>query len=60
MILKAHVGEFGTAELVREVVEELELDQVQHGIAAVNSQSVMRWLIQNFLKLLSQRKILRI
>ena len=37
LILKAHVGEFGNAELVRKAVEELELDQVQHGIAAANS-----------------------
>ena len=44
LILKAHVGEFGTAELIREAVEELELHQVQHGIASVNSPSVMRWL----------------
>lgn len=51
LILKAHVGEFGTAELVREVVEELELDQVQHGIAAVNSQNVMKWLSDNKIQL---------
>lgn len=44
LILKAHVGEFGTAELVRTAVEALELDQVQHGIAAANSPEVMRWL----------------
>ena len=29
LILKAHVGEFGSAELVQRAVEELELDQVQ-------------------------------
>ncbi|MCB2299288.1 amidohydrolase family protein [Clostridium tagluense] len=51
LILKAHVGEFGTAELIREAVEELELDQVQHGIAAANSQSVMRWLCDNKIQL---------
>ena len=47
LILKAHVGEFGSAELVRQAVEELELDQVQHGIAAVNSKSIMTWLADN-------------
>lgn len=51
LILKAHVGEFGTAELIREAVEELELNQVQHGIAAVNSPSVMRWLCDNKIQL---------
>ncbi|MGV8981690.1 adenosine deaminase [Clostridium sp.] len=51
LILKAHVGEFGTAELIREAVEELELDQVQHGITAVNSQSVMTWLCDNNIQL---------
>jgi adenosine deaminase len=51
LILKAHVGEFGTAELVKEAVEELELDQVQHGIAAANSQSVMNWLHDNKIQL---------
>lgn len=51
LILKAHVGEFGTAELIKESVEELELDQIQHGIAAANSQSVMRWLCDNKIQL---------
>lgn len=47
LILKAHVGEFGSAELVQRAVEELDLDQVQHGIAAANSKSIMRWLSDN-------------
>jgi len=51
LILKAHVGEFGSSELVRKVVEELELDQVQHGIAAANSKSVMKWLCNNKIQL---------
>jgi adenosine deaminase len=41
---KAHAGEFGTAESVREAVEVLNLDAVQHGIAAAGSPEVMRWL----------------
>lgn len=41
MVLKAHVGEFGQAFAVREAVEALELDQVQHGIAAAASPEVM-------------------
>lgn len=49
--LKAHVGEFGNAELVKNVVEELELNQVQHGISAANSPSIMRWLCDNKIQL---------
>ncbi len=44
MKCKAHAGEFGNAESVRETVETLELDAVQHGIAAATSPAVMRWL----------------
>lgn len=41
---KAHTGEFGTAESIRETVEILELDAVQHGIAAAGSPEIMKWL----------------
>jgi len=42
--LKAHVGEWGTADDVWRAVEVLELDEVQHGIAAGASRQVMRAL----------------
>jgi len=42
--VKAHIGEFSTAEAVRQTVEELELDEVQHGIGAAQSPEVMAWL----------------
>jgi adenosine deaminase len=42
--LKAHVGEWGSADDVWRAVEELELDEVQHGIAAASSPKVMRFL----------------
>jgi adenosine deaminase len=42
--LKAHVGEWGTADDVWRAVELLELDEVQHGIAASTSAPVMRAL----------------
>jgi adenosine deaminase len=42
--LKAHVGEWGTADDVWRAVEQLELDEVQHGIAASTSPQVMRML----------------
>ncbi len=41
LTLKAHVGEWGTADDVWRAVEELELDEVQHGIAAGASPTVM-------------------
>lgn len=49
--LKAHAGEFGTADDVRRAVEELELDEVQHGIAAAESPGVMRFLADNRIRL---------
>lgn len=49
--LKAHVGEWGTADDVRRAVECLELDEVQHGIAAVKDPSVIRFLVDNRIRL---------
>ena len=49
--LKAHVGEWGTAEDVRKAVEYLELDEVQHGIAAAEDEAVMRFLADNHIRL---------
>ena len=51
MKLKAHVGEFGGAEEVRRTVKVLDLDEVQHGIAAAESTEVMRWLSRNQIQL---------
>lgn len=49
--LKAHVGEWGSADDVWRAVEELELDEVQHGIAAADSPAVMRMLADNHIRL---------
>lgn len=49
--LKAHVGEWGTAEDVIRAVELLHLDEVQHGIAAAESDEAVRFLIQNKIRL---------
>lgn len=49
--LTAHVGEFGDTESVEEAVTELELEQVQHGIAAAGSLQVMRFLADNDIQL---------
>lgn len=49
--LKAHVGEWGTAYDVRHAVECLELDEVQHGIAAADDPSVIRFLMDHHIRL---------
>lgn len=49
--LRAHAGEWGTADDVWQAVEELELDEVQHGIAAADSPQVMRFLADNKIRL---------
>ena len=49
--LKAHVGEWGDADSVWRAVEELELDEVQHGIAAAGSPAVMRFLAEHRIRL---------
>lgn len=49
--LKAHVGEVGTADDVMKAVEELELDEVQHGIGAASSPQIMNWLAQHKIRL---------
>jgi adenosine deaminase len=49
--LKAHVGEWGNADSVWRAVEQLELDEVQHGIAAADSERVMRFLADNRIRL---------
>lgn len=51
MRLKAHVGEWGTADDVRRAVEVLELDEVQHGVAAAESPAVMRFLADHGIRL---------
>ncbi|MDP4282159.1 MAG: adenosine deaminase [Bacteroidota bacterium] len=49
MKCKAHAGEFNDAEAVRETIEVLQPDVIQHGIAAASSDDVM--------KILAERKI---
>jgi adenosine deaminase len=49
--LKAHVGEWGSADDVWRAVEVLELDEVQHGVAAAGSPAVMRFLADHAITL---------
>jgi adenosine deaminase len=51
LITKAHVGEFGGADNVMRYAEELELDQIQHGIAAAESPQIMKWLAKHKIQL---------
>jgi adenosine deaminase len=48
---KAHAGEFGDAESVREAVETLDLDAVQHGIGIAQSPEIMKWFAKNSIPL---------
>lgn len=47
LICKAHVGEFGGADDVMRYAEELELNQIQHGVAAADSPQIMKWLARH-------------
>jgi adenosine deaminase len=50
--VKAHVGEWGSADDTWRAVEELELDEVQHGIAAAaSSPSIMQRLADRCIRL---------
>jgi len=42
LLVKAHVGEFDGADNVMRYAEELKLNQIQHGIRAVESQQIMQ------------------
>lgn len=48
---KMHVGESGSADDVRQAVEVLGLSEVHHGINAVTSGEVMRFLADNKIQL---------
>jgi adenosine deaminase len=49
--LKAHIGEWGTAEDIIEGIELLNLDEIQHGIAAVDSDDVIKYLADKHIRL---------
>ena len=51
LVLKAHVGEWGTARDIIAAVRALHLDEVQHGIAAVWDESVVDFLRENKIRL---------
>ncbi|MCR5605535.1 MAG: adenosine deaminase [Treponema sp.] len=48
---KAHIGEFSDAKSVKNLIEILELDEVQHGIGAAQDKEVLSFLRDNKIKL---------
>ena len=51
LVLKAHVGEWGTAQDIVTAVDSLHLQEVQHGIAAVQDESVIDLLADRNIRL---------
>lgn len=51
LVCKAHIGEFGGCDDVLRYADELQLDQIQHGIAAAESPQVMRYLADHGIQL---------
>ena len=51
LVLKAHVGEWGTAKDIVTAVDTLHLNEVQHGIAAASDEDVIDYLIDNNIRL---------
>ena len=51
LVLKAHVGEWGTAQDIVAAVKALHLSEVQHGIAAVQDEDVMDFLKEHGIRL---------
>jgi len=51
LVLKAHVGEWGTAQDIVTAVKALHLNEVQHGIAAIQDVDVIGFLVENNIRL---------
>ena len=51
LVLKAHVGEWGTAQDVMTAIKVLHLNEVQHGIAAVKDEYIIGFLVENNIRL---------
>lgn len=41
IIRKAHIGEFGDALDIKDAIEKLDLDTIQHGLSAINDNEVL-------------------
>ena len=51
LTLKAHLGEFAGTEDIWKCAEELELNQIQHGIRAAESPQLLKWLANHKIQL---------
>ena len=51
LVLKAHVGEWGTTQDIFTAVKALHLNEVQHGISAVQDEDVIDFLVENDIRL---------
>lgn len=51
LVLKAHIGEFSSADEVMQYAEELALDEIQHGVTAASSPQIMKWLSNHGIQL---------
>ena len=43
LVLKAHVGEYGSAKSIKKTIKTLNLDYVQHGINIIDDEKVMKY-----------------
>ena len=50
-MLKAHIGEWGTAQDIVTAVNLLRLQEVQHGIAAIQDEGVIDFLVERGIRL---------
>ena len=51
LVLKAHVGEWGNAQDITTAIEVLHLDEIQHGIAAIQDRKAIDYLVENNIRL---------
>lgn len=51
LVLKAHIGEWGSAKDIMEGARKLHLDEVQHGIVAASCEETMAYLKENKIRL---------
>lgn len=47
LVLKAHVGEFGTPDDIIETIEVLNLSEINHGVSCVNSTNALDYIKKN-------------
>ena len=51
LVLKAHIGEWGSSNDIVQAVNLLHLNEIQHGIAAVDNNDVINFLVEKNIRL---------